>query len=130
MSVPPAFTDIIKNCCIRDMKAMLDALHYHIDVAERVAENPALLVDFVPDFLLDDTLGQSVEVEVEAIMAKNHSTQHATSQWLSCDGSSYRFGNKSYTALDLNQYPAIMQVMSQVNDHTLSTGDLNSCLTH
>ena len=130
MSVPPTFTEMVKGCCLVDMKAMSAVLLDHIADAEKIAKDPTLLVDFVPDFIVEEDLLGDIKGEVVNIMDKNRSSSHVTSQWLASDGNSYKFGNRNYKAMDIKCFPNIVQVMKAINAHPSSTGDMDSCLVN
>ena len=126
MALVQQFLDLIKDCTdLVSLCAMEKSLVAHIKAMQ---DNPALQVDFIPDFVSDKVLSDGLEAEVESIMENNKSTTHVTSQWLSDSGDSYEFGKKTHRALKLRDYPCIVKLMEEVNDHELTSRNMNSCL--
>ncbi len=130
MSVVQSFTDLLKGCSLDGMKTLSSVLADHIANAEKVQNDPSLLIDYEPNLIVNGQELDSLFKEVELLMAKNKSTSHTTSQWLASDSNAYRFGRQTYNAVDITKFPNIMKVMHAVNGHNLSTGDMNGCLVN
>ncbi len=70
MSAVQSFTDLLKVCSLQDMKTMSSVLADHIAHAEKVQNDPSVLIDYVPNFIVKGQDLDNLFNEVELIMAK------------------------------------------------------------
>ncbi len=53
MSVVQTFTDLLKGCSLDDMKTLSSVLADHIANAEKVQNDPSLLIDYEPNLIVN-----------------------------------------------------------------------------
>ena len=134
--LPKEFVDLLKISNRAVKQAMLEALTINLS-ADPAADSTALsedsitdiksLVEHVNDLNLDETLCDGIHNELQSLNLKQRG-RAVTTQWLSPTSDYYNYGHVMNKPIPINDYPNIYKLMDVVNNHPLTSGDMDSCL--
>lgn len=112
---------------------MLEALSANITASETPKPPPPPFnildhIQHVSDIGIDDNLNSAISDELTSLDLLGGKENKVTTKWLSPTNDSYNYGSIVNHPNPIANYPNICKLMSLVNNHPSTTGDMDACI--